>query len=171
MLKIKPPSYKYCPFCGKKLQSRMEEGKKRRFCSSCGWTYYPHVAIAVAALIVRKEKVLMVKRKRKPSKDTWVLPAGYIDFGEHPLEALKREVKEETGLDVKKTSFLEVLQADDDPREPGHFVFFYRVTVSGSKIKTDEEENKEIAWVDLKNLPKIGFSSHEYMVKKLISPK
>lgn len=166
MLKIKPPDYLFCPFCGERLKQRTEEDKKRKFCSSCNWTYYPHVGAAVAALIVREEKVLMVKRGRAPYKNTWVLPAGYIDFGEHPSEALRREVGEETGLEVKKANFLEVLQADDDPRSPGHFVFFYKVTTLGNEIKTDKEENLDIAWIDLKNLPEIGFKSHESVVKK-----
>jgi len=103
MLKIKPPNYQFCPFCGKKLEIKDEEGEKRKFCSSCNWTYYPHVHSAVAAVIVSQGKALMVKRAREPFKDTWMFPAGFVDFGEHPLETLKREVKEETGLKVEKS--------------------------------------------------------------------
>jgi len=68
---------------------------------------------------------------------------------------------------LKKAELMEIFQTEDDPRAPGHFAFFYKVTASGNKIKTDEEENKEIAWVDIKNPPKIGWKSHNYIMKLL----
>lgn len=134
MLDIQPPDFKFCPFCGRKLKIKIEEEKKRKFCSFCNWTYYPHVAVSAAAIIVRKNKVLMVKRAREPYKNTWMFPAGFIDFGEHPLETLKREVWEETGLKVKKAKL---------------------------------EENKDIAWIEIKNPPKIGWKSHRLVIKNL----
>ncbi|MBU0708927.1 NUDIX hydrolase [Patescibacteria group bacterium] len=167
MLKIKPPDYKFCPFCGEKLQARVEEEQQRKFCPSCHWMYYPHVPSAVAAVIVRNGEVLMVKRGREPYRDTWMFPAGFIDFGEHPLDALSREVKEETGLKVDEATLVEISQTEDDPREPGHFCFFYRVTTSGGEIKTDEQENKAIAWFNLENPPEIGWKSHKHIMKQL----
>lgn len=167
MLKIKAPGYRFCPFCGKKLQVKIQEGKRRKFCRSCHWIYYPHVASGAAAVIVKKGKVLMVKRGQEPFKNTWSFPAGYTDFGEHPLEALSREVKEETGLDVRKANFLKVIQAQDDPREPGHFVFFYKVTASGSDLRVDGEENVAMAWFDIKSPPKIGWESHQQIMRLL----
>jgi ADP-ribose pyrophosphatase YjhB (NUDIX family) len=164
---IKPPNYQYCPFCGKKLNSIIEEGKNRKLCKSCRWTYYPHVASAVAAVVVQNGKTLMVRRKRKPYKNTWTFPAGFIDFGEHPLEALRREVKEETGLNVKKASFFHIMQAIDDLREPGHFVFFYKVETKAGKVETDKEENEEIEWIDINNPPRIGWKTHKYILKLL----
>jgi NADH pyrophosphatase NudC (nudix superfamily) len=86
VLGVKPPNYKFCPFCREKLQRKNEEGKQRKYCIFCKWTYYPHVYSAVAAVIVKDSKMLMVKRARKPYKDTWMYPAGFVDFGEHPLE-------------------------------------------------------------------------------------
>jgi len=150
-----------------KLRVRKENGRRRMFCPPCSWTYYPHVFSAVAAVITRKGKVLMVKRRREPFKNTWMFPAGFVDFGEHPLETLKREVKEETELNVIKARLIEIIQAKDDPRAPGHFCFFYEVNASGNKIKTDQEENKEIAWVDIENPPKIGWKNHKYILKLL----
>jgi ADP-ribose pyrophosphatase YjhB (NUDIX family) len=167
MLEIEPPKYKFCPFCGEKLQVRIEEEKERKFCPPCEWTYYPRVASAAGAVIMRKGKVLMVKRNREPFKGTWMFPAGFTDFGEHPLETVSREVLEETGLKVEKAELIDVFQAEDDPRNPGHFVFFYKVEASGGEIKTDEEENQEIAWVDLQNPPEIGFESHKQIMKML----
>ena len=163
MLKIKPPNYQFCPFCGKKLQIRIEERKERKYCSSCNWTYYPRVAQAAAAVIIKDGKVLLVQRKREPYKGTWMFPAGFIEFGEHPEETLRREVSEETGLKLKNAILFKVMQSEDDPRSPGHFLFFYKVTVAGSKLKTDKEENQGIGWFDLKNPPAVGWQSHRYI--------
>ena len=167
MLKIKPPNYQFCPFCGKKLEIKKEEERERKFCSSCNWTYYPHVAGSVCAIIIKKGKVLMVRRNRDPYKGTWMFPAGFIDYGEHPEETLAREIKEETGLKLKKATLFKVMQSEDDPRSPGHFLFFYKVTVSGTKLETDKDENQEIGWFDLENPPEIGWESHRFVIKFL----
>lgn len=171
MLKIKQPDYKFCPFCGGKLKIRLEELKKRKYCSFCHWTYYPHVAASAEAIILRKGKVLMVKRKREPYKNTWMFPAGFVDFGEHPAETLAREVAEETGLKIKKAKLFEVLQSIDDPRSPGHFLFFYHVEASGNKLETDKAENADVEWKDIKKTPKIGWKSHQYIFKLLKEKK
>ena len=167
MLEIKPPNFLFCPFCGKKLEIKQEEDHQRKFCAKCNWTYYPHVAASAAAIITKGEKVLLVKRAREPYKGTWMFPAGFIDFGEHPEETLRREVSEETGLRLKNAILFKVMQSKDDPRSPGHFLFFYKVTVAGSKLKTDKEENQGISWFDLKNPPKIGWESHQLVIKLL----
>ena len=124
---VSPPAYAFCPFCGRKLASKVEEDKPRRHCADCDWTYYPRVAVSVTAIISNTDSVLLVKRVREPFKGTWMFPSGFVDFGEHPEEALAREVLEETGLRIKRASLIGVYQSPDDYREPGHFVFFYRV--------------------------------------------
>lgn len=171
MLKIKEPDYKYCPFCGKKLKIQREEEKRRKVCSGCNWTFYPHVAGAVAAVIINKSKVLMVQRKREPYVGTWMFPAGFIDYGEHPRDTLAREVREETGLKLIKAELVDVLQSEDDYRSPGHFCFFYKVEVKNGKIKTDERENNAIRWFDLEKLPKIGWKGHQIMMRRLLKEK
>lgn len=146
------------------MEVKIEEGKKRKYCPPCKWTYYPHVAASVAAIIIRGKKILMAKRNREPYKSTWTFPAGFIDYGEHPEETLSREIKEETGLELKKAVLYRVLQSVDDPRSPGHFLFFYKAKVSGSRLKTDDEENSDIDWFEIDNPPEIGWQSHRKII-------
>ena len=170
MITINSRHYKFCPFCGKALKLKMEESKERQWCTYCNWTYYPHVASAVGAIIVNNGKVLMVKRGRNPYKGTWMFPAGFVDYGEHPEETLIREVKEETGLKVNEFRHLALLQSPDDPRSPGHFSIFYRViNYTGELINNDTEENQNIQWFPINNLPSIGWESHNKAAKILIS--
>ena len=167
MLKIIPPDYRFCPFCGKKLELKTEGVKERKFCTACNWVYYPHVATAVAAIIVRENKVLMVKRAKEPYRDTWMFPAGFVEFGEHPVDSLKRETVEETGLQVGDSHLVGIWQTDDDPRSSGHFCLFYLVSALGEKITTDHEENQSINWFEIKNPPRIGWKSHQYIMQLL----
>lgn len=167
MLNLPPPSYIYSPFCGKELDTKIEEGKERKWCTSCKWTYYPHVNCAVGAVIVKDDKVIMVKRNRDPYKGTWMFPAGFVDYGEHPEDTLKREVREETGLEVMKFEFISLLQNPDDPRATGHFGIFYKVTETEGEMKNDEDENQDLQWQSVNSLPEIGWESHKKVAATL----
>lgn len=167
MLKIDPPNFKFCPICAQNLSIRLEEGKERKYCKSCGWVYYPRVSMAPIAIIEKNGKVLMVQRKKEPYKGTWMFPSGFVDYGEHPEDTVIREVKEETGLDVINMELLEIAQTDDDPREPGNIVIFYKVTVKEGQVVNDPYENLDIKWFDIDNLPDIGWKNHKKMAEKL----
>jgi len=168
MININFKNYKFCPYCGKDLKIKTEELKKRQFCPDCNWTYYPHVGVAVGAIIINDNKVLMVRRSRKPYKGTWMFPAGFVDYGEHPEETLIREVREETGLKVDEYKYYGLFQAPDDPRSPGHFTIFYEILAFSDQIfNNDEDENVEIKWFDINDLPNIGWDSHKKAAAKL----
>lgn len=168
MLQLTPPPYKYCPFCSKKLEVRVEEGKERKWCPHCQWTYYPFVNCAVGAIIIKDEKVVLVKRNREPHKGKWVFPAGFVDYGEHPEETLIREVKEETGLRVRRSELVDILQNPDDPRAVGHFGIYYKVTDFEGAIKNNDGiENQQIAWFSINSLPKLGWQSNREIAAKL----
>jgi 8-oxo-dGTP diphosphatase len=62
-------------------------------------------AEGVSALIVRDGRVLMVRRGKEPFEGYWSLPGGRVEPGETPQEAVRREVREETGLEVEVGDF------------------------------------------------------------------
>jgi len=168
VLGISSPDYQFCPFCGKKLSLKKEEGQERKYCPDCNWTYYPHVGSASAAIIIKNKKILLVKRNRPPYKNTWMLPAGFTDFGEHPKETAVREAKEETGVEIKPSKLFAVFQSVDDPRLPGHFCFFYETKITGGEVKIyDKEENSAIDWFYMDQLPLVGWQSHKKVLSLL----
>ncbi|OGM02616.1 hypothetical protein A2115_01220 [Candidatus Woesebacteria bacterium GWA1_41_8] len=168
MLNIKPPEYLFCPLCGTELSIKKDiDDEKRKMCPKCDWIYYPHVSTTSCGIIIRKGRVLLVKRAREPYKNKWMFPAGFVQYGEHPKEALVREVKEETNLAVKNPKLIAILQSTEDPRAPGHFMFFYKVEAKGILKSNDWVENSDIGWFDINNPPKIGWRSHKLMLKKL----
>lgn len=167
MLNIKPPNFQYCPFCGKKLEIRIEEDRERMFCPDDNWTYYPHVGSSAGVVIVRNNKVLLVQRNREPYKGLWMFPAGFTSYGEHPEETALREAFEETGLKTSNPKLIDIGQVDDDPRSDGHFSIFYKVDAEDGEISTDLEENQSIQWFDINNLPQIAWKHHNKIAKLL----
>ena len=97
--------FKYCPVCG---SSRFEVNNfKSKKCQDCGFTYYANPCSATAAFIVNdKQEMLVVRRAKEPAKGTLDLPGGFVDMGETVEQGMLREIKEETGLDVKEIQYL-----------------------------------------------------------------
>lgn len=97
--------FKYCPKCGSAhFETNNEKSKK---CADCGFVYYFNPSSATVALILNQRNELLVCRRAKdPAKGTLDLPGGFIDMQETAEEGVAREVREETGLEVKKASYL-----------------------------------------------------------------
>ena len=97
--------FKYCPVCG---SSRFVENNfKSKRCEDCGFVYYANICAATAAFIMNdKDELLVVRRAKEPAKGTLDLPGGFCDMNETIEEGMRREIKEETGLDVTEIQYL-----------------------------------------------------------------
>lgn len=76
-------------------------------------------------MILQGDSVVLVERGREPLKGRWSLPGGVVEAGERVEDALRREVKEETGLDVEVIELIEVferIQRDAEGRPEYHYV-------------------------------------------------
>lgn len=88
-------------------------------CDECGQWDQP--ALAVDAVAIRGNEILLIRRAKEPWKGMLALPGGFVDSGEDPEIAVVRELKEECGIDGKVVRLLCVKgDADRDPR--GHVV-------------------------------------------------
>jgi len=97
--------------------------------------------LTVDALIERQGKVLLIRRKKGPYKGSWALPGGFVEYGESVEEAVRREVKEETNLDLRIKRLLGVYsEPGRDPR--GHVVSicFTAEAIGSEKGKSDASE-------------------------------
>jgi phosphatase NudJ len=119
----------------------------------------------VAAILEKDGKILLMKETYPtPDKGKWNQPAGWIDIGEDPIEAVKREVKEESGYDFEPTALLGVysLVRNDIIRDGFHphaikLIFIGKISEIQSALADDSEETKwfspeEIFTMDKKTL-------------------
>ena len=95
-----------------------------------------HVSIAG---IVYDNKILLIKRVKNPYKGLWSLPAGKVEFGEHPEETAIREVKEETNLDVELTSFICHKEIINMPGNYHGVVFYHLAKPKHLNYKASED--------------------------------
>lgn len=96
--------------------------------------------VAVDGVVIRKTgSIVLVKRKRSPYRDYWALPGGFVKYGETVEEAVRREVSEETGLDVDVKGLIGVYSKPDrDPR--WHVISVAYLTIEvGGELKSSEE--------------------------------
>jgi ADP-ribose pyrophosphatase YjhB (NUDIX family) len=98
----------YCPYCGTRLVERHAFDRVRPVCTQCGFVHFLDPKVAVIALIVWDGHVLLARRGVDPEKGKWALPGGYMDAGELPEAALRRELEEEVGIQVAQLQLLDV---------------------------------------------------------------
>ncbi len=119
-------------------------------CPHCG--RYSNRGLAVDAIIVRGNQVLLIKRKEEPCKGMWATPGGFVDFDETTEEALAREVREETGLSVLTSKFLSL--NSDPARDPRQVVCaVYLVTVPPDQQAIAGDDAATVCWFPFNAIP------------------
>lgn len=96
--------------------------------------------------MVHSDSLLMVKRGVDPGKDLWSVPGGRVESGEYIEEALRREVKEETGLDIEIDRLIGLLEVVGEP----HYVILdFLATVPEKTEPTPGDDAAAARWVPL----------------------
>jgi len=110
----------------------------------------------VGALIFNREGKVFLMRSHK-WRGKWVLPGGHIELGERMEDALRREVKEETNLDIRDIEFIcfQEFIYDDRFWKPRHFIFFdYACRTDSTDVQLNDEA-QEYVWVTLEEALKM----------------
>lgn len=159
---------KYCPLCATPLERAEVEGKLRPRCPDCGCVLFENPAPAAAAVVLDSaRRVLLIRRTIPPFAGAWALPAGYQDIDESPPDAVVREVREETGIEVEVVRLLDLLHVPDDPRKPANIAVFLCRVIGGSLRAGDDAS--AAAWFPLDALPEeIGFENRERILLPLV---
>lgn len=147
----------FCPRCGTPVIQAERFGKVRPVCPKCEWMFFHDPKVAVAALVEKDEKVLLVRRINDPQRGYWSLPAGFLDAGEDPIQAAQRECKEETGLVVRITGLITVLSGQEHPRG-AHLLIVYRGCVLEGELNAGDDADK-VGWFGKDELPPLAFST------------
>ncbi|MGP1467267.1 MAG: NUDIX domain-containing protein [Porphyromonadaceae bacterium] len=132
------------------------------------YTYkYPHPAVTADCIVFacqnEKTQVLLIKRGSEPCKDMWALPGGFMNIDESAEEAAIRELKEETGIDVKEVTQVGAYsKVDRDPRERVITIAFYTV-IDNPVRAVGQDDAKQAEWFTLDNLPTLAFDHSEIL--------
>jgi mutator protein MutT len=143
--------FRFCPVCGS--AHFVVNNFKSKKCEDCGFTYYANPCSATAAFIINdKEEMLVVRRAKEPAKGTLDLPGGFCDMGETVEEGMIREIKEETGLEVRDIQYL--FSSPNEYMYSGMGIHTldmdYLVRVHGDSIAiTAEDDAAEAMWIPI----------------------
>lgn len=143
---------RHCPRCG--TTTERIEGEWGKRCPKCRYEHYPHLHPAVIVLVEDGERVLLT---RKPE---WVLGryslvAGFVDNGESLETTVRREVREEVGVDVTDIRYV----GSQNWPFPSQLMIGFVAAYAGGEITIDREELEDARWFPRDNLPQ-GPSRH-----------
>ena len=128
----------HCARCGTLTEEHDRGDRVRPICPNCGWVYYAKNAFGAALVVVEDDRVLLVQRAHDPYKGQWMLPAGFVEYGEFAEEAVVREATEETGLAVEIVGLWGLYFGTDDPRNVAHLAV-YEARRIGGKLQAGDD--------------------------------
>jgi 8-oxo-dGTP diphosphatase len=124
--------------------------------------YPDHPIVGVGVVIIDRGKLLLEKRGNEPAKGKWSIPGGVVELGESLEDAVIRETKEETCLDVEAPRLIDVVyqvDLDEQDRVKYHFVIIdYFVTVKDGQVKAASDAD-ELQWVALEEVEKYNLTA------------
>ena len=119
--------------------------------------------VGVGAVVVRGDRALIVRRAHEPRKGEWSLPGGLLDLGESLADAARREVKEETGLEVELGPVIETfdrVHRDSEGRIRYHFVIVDFVCWSRTGEAVAGSDAEAVEWVTADEIDRFGVNAH-----------
>jgi ADP-ribose pyrophosphatase YjhB (NUDIX family)/inorganic pyrophosphatase len=120
-------------------------------------------------LIEDEGRILLVQRANEPYRDWWMLPAGFVEYGEDAAETAAREAMEETGLLVQVTGCLDLIHGAGDPRGASHLAVFSARCLGGTLTAGDDAAAAR--WFTASEIPdRIAFDAHRQALARWLGP-
>jgi ADP-ribose pyrophosphatase len=119
--------------------------------------------VAVGAVVLRGNEVLLVLRSHPPGKGLWAIPGGAVELGETLQEAAEREVKEETGITIRAKSPCYTFDVIERDRQNGILFHYVIVDLSADYIHGEPragDDASEARWIPLDHLDTLPVSAH-----------
>lgn len=118
-----------------------------------------HPLVGVGGVVIHRNRVLLIRRGAEPLKGQWSLPGGMLELGEGLEEAVRRELREETGLEVEPLAMLTVFDrimrsGPDDRRVRYHYVIVDYVCRRKRGRLAPASDVLDARWVRREDLPR-----------------
>jgi len=140
--------HQYCSRCGAPTEEMDNERAKR--CPVCGLLSYPRLSPAVITAVLKDDKILLAHSRNFP-KDLYSIIAGFVEPGENLEECVKREIKEEVGIEVKNIKYL----TSQPWPFPNSLMIGFTAEYDSGEIKVDNVEITDAGWFSLHDLPQL----------------
>ncbi len=138
----------FCGRCGASTHLSFEE--RVRICPKCGFKRFPRLSPAVIAAILKGRQILLARADRFP-EDLYSVLAGFVEPGESLEECLRREVREEVGIEIQNMRYF----GSQPWPFPDSLMIAFTARYAGGEISVDNREIVDAAWFSAENLPKI----------------
>jgi 8-oxo-dGTP diphosphatase len=156
-----PGRPRFCARCGSPMEEGDVGGRRRPVCPRCGWVYYAKNAVGAGLLIEHGGRVLLVQRAHDPYQGQWMLPAGFVEYGEDAAATAVREAEEECALRVRLTGTFGIYFGRDDPRNPSYFVVYRATPDPPGQTPRAGDDAAATGWFPPDGLPpRIAFEGH-----------
>lgn len=132
----------------------------------------PSIKLSVDAVVFgygeNRVSVALVKRKNEPFRGKWALPGGFVEVDESLEEAVHRELKEETGVEINDLEQFHTFGAPErDPRGRVVSVAYYGITVQDVAALKAASDAAQVRWFALTALPELAFD-HTTILKAAV---
>jgi len=139
---------RFCSTCGSRL--RRHETILAKECEACGFTMFPRISPAVIVLVERQGKVLLARASRFAG-DLYSVLAGFAEPGETLEDVVRREVREEVGIEVEDIRYF----GSQPWPYPDSLMIGFTASWAAGEIAVDNDEISDARWFTVDGLPKI----------------
>ena len=145
-------SWRHCPLCGSELE--IGDGGAKAECTRCDFRHYASSQLTACAIVVDDGKVLLTRRGGPPFEGRWDLPGGFVAEGEHPKQAVQRELQEETGLDIEPADLVGIWMDhySEDDSGPSTMNLYFTATSRGGGGEPADDVS-ELRWASPDDFP------------------
>lgn len=165
--------FAFCPSCA--APSPQWDGTKRYTCAACGWEFYQNTAAAVIGILIFQDQMLFTRRNQEPGKGMLDLPGGFTDPGESSEASLRREIREELGIELGAVEYLgsfpNVYPFRGTEYTSCDAVFLTEIDELPMRLEADEISGIQLLDADKVPLDQIPFASVRNAVTLYINTK
>lgn len=155
----------YCPKCGGNLQYKEQGERQRLTCSTCSYIFYENPVVGVAAVVINDRGHILLGRRNGSYRGLWCIPCGYVEYDEDVSEAIIREFKEETNLEIRIKGVFSVQSNFHNPET--HTVgIWFMAEVTGGELMAQADLD-QAGYFPLDDLPPLAFPTDSKVIEKL----
>jgi NAD+ diphosphatase len=154
-------THQFCGKCGGRTDPL--EGERGRTCAGCGLHFFPRVTPAVIVAVVRDDKILLAQSSRFPAAFYSVL-AGFVEPGETFEECVRREIREEVGIEVEDLRYF----GSQPWPFPHSLMVGFTASFAGGELVLEEKEIVRAGWFGPEEVRRLRIPRHGTIARRLI---